>query len=209
MAIMTMNGLYNYDNALFDNMDLPEGIDKDLLISNIMLESGEFCVMYPNADYMKYAIGIWSNKWNRTFTKWVEALSIEYSPLENYDRKEDWTDTNEGTIKNEGDIKHTGTVKDTGTMTSEHQVSAFDSSAYQPKDKTVDTPNTTQTNDLKDSTDLTQTNDLTNTHDGRIHGNIGVTTSQAMLQSELDISLLNFINHITDLFIEEFCIMVY
>ena len=40
-------------------------------------------------------------------------------------------------------------------------------------------------------------------------GNIGVTTSQMMLQSELDIARWNLYEHIADLFCQEFCIMVY
>lgn len=46
-------------------------------------------------------------------------------------------------------------------------------------------------------------------HELRAYGNIGVTTSQQMLQSELDIALWNIYTHITDMFIEEFCIMLY
>lgn len=42
-----------------------------------------------------------------------------------------------------------------------------------------------------------------------IHGNIGVTTSQQMLKSELDIQLWNEFNHIADLFINDLCTRVY
>ena len=45
--------------------------------------------------------------------------------------------------------------------------------------------------------------------DGRIHGNIGVTTSQQMLQAELDIAQWNLYEHITDLFLSEFVIPIY
>jgi len=47
------------------------------------------------------------------------------------------------------------------------------------------------------------------TRTGRAHGNIGVTTSQQMLQSELDIVAWNIYEHITDLFLQEFVIPVY
>ena len=53
------------------------------------------------------------------------------------------------------------------------------------------------------------TDDTTVTHAGRIHGNVGVTTSQQMLQSELDIARFNIVQQITDLFMTEFLIMVY
>ena len=49
----------------------------------------------------------------------------------------------------------------------------------------------------------------TATHNGRVHGNIGVTTSQQMLQSEIDVARFNIVQQITDLFLQEFCIMIY
>ena len=51
--------------------------------------------------------------------------------------------------------------------------------------------------------------DTIDKHTGRIHGNIGVTTSQQMLQSELDIARFNIIQEITNLFMTELCICVY
>ena len=55
----------------------------------------------------------------------------------------------------------------------------------------------------------TGTNDTEFKHSGRVHGNIGVTTSQQMLQSELDLARFNLVQEITDLFVLEFCVMVY
>ena len=42
-----------------------------------------------------------------------------------------------------------------------------------------------------------------------MHGNIGVTTTQQMLESELSLAEWNVYEHITDLFIEEFCVAIY
>lgn len=119
------------------------------------------------------------------------------------------------------------------TTSTVNEVSAFDSSSYQPADQstmdedgtvTVDGTGTdTFTHTGTDTLDNTGTDTVDysgtikdeggetvdSSHGGRIHGNIGVTTSQQMLQSELDISRWNIIEQITDLFITEFCIMVY
>ena len=49
-----------------------------------------------------------------------------------------------------------------------------------------------------------------NSHTSRIHGNIGVTTSQQMLEQELEIApKLNIINYIVDSFKKRFCLLVY
>ena len=51
--------------------------------------------------------------------------------------------------------------------------------------------------------------DTTYTRDAHLYGNIGVTTSQQMLNSELDIGYWNIYEKITDLFLREFCLLVY
>ena len=52
--------------------------------------------------------------------------------------------------------------------------------------------------------------DITLTHTSRIHGNIGVTTSQQMLEQELLVApKLNIINYIIESFKNRFCLMVY
>ena len=138
---------------------------------------------------------------------------------------EDWTDQNYHASNTSArrDSGNTRTFNNQDkrtidtTVVSEDEVSAFDSSTYQPSDK-----NTTD-NDGTDTVDYSGTikdeygegssgqenGNSTDTHGGRIHGNIGVTTSQEMLKQELDISMWNLLDQITDLFLQEFCIMVY
>lgn len=56
----------------------------------------------------------------------------------------------------------------------------------------------------------TPTGGSTGSHKGRIHGNVGVTTSQQMLVQEIDISpRLNVYNYIIDSFRKRFCLLVY
>ena len=48
------------------------------------------------------------------------------------------------------------------------------------------------------------------TRKGRAYGNIGVTTSQQMIESEIDLRLKNnMYQFISDSFRENFCVMVY
>lgn len=50
----------------------------------------------------------------------------------------------------------------------------------------------------------------TSTHNGRVHGNIGVTTAPKMLQEFLEIEpKLNIYKYIAESFKQRFCIMVY
>ena len=240
-AKITTVGFYQYMNAynndLFGLLNLPPGIDKDTLVNNIMLRGGEFEVVYSNPDFYKSAIGLWSNKHYRTFEKWINALNIDYNPLENYDRMEEWSDTgsriNTGTVSDSGLRKNTGTqstetigkdnFKGSGNSTSSDEISAYNSNSFQnDKKNTTNSSNSSETNTTTNSTrsdNLSESNSNTRTDNlsektnsdrkGRAHGNIGVTTSQQMLQSELDIAKWNIYEQITDLFLSEFCIMVY
>ena len=67
------------NNDLFSGLSVPSGIDKDVLVDNILLRGGEFEVVYSDPNFMQYAIGSWSRKWYRTMQKWIEALSIDYN----------------------------------------------------------------------------------------------------------------------------------
>lgn len=224
LAKLTLIGFYNYDHNLFQQLTVPAGIDRQTLIDNILLRGGEFECLYGSLPFIKDAIGVWSRKWQDTFTRWEEALETEYKPLENYDRIEEWDDTNTGTqtmvgTGSEKTVK-TGSVKDegSGTDTTENFASAYDSSTYTPTSKTEVKPasaNTTTYNNTTDTHTLDgltneRTDDLASHHSGRTHGNIGVTTSQQMLESEMMLRLKwNIYEHITDLFLSEFVLPVY
>lgn len=177
--------LISYDqfleNGLFEKLTVPNGIDKEVLTAAIMLECGEMQPLWTDPFFMRDMIGLWSRKWQDTFEKWTEALNIEYDPLNNYDRHEEWTDKTDSKV-----------ISDATTAS---RRSSFDSNTLQPYDA-VDYDNT-------------DTVDAGSEHNGHIYGNIGVTTSQAMLQAQLDIVQWNIYEHITDLFMQEFCIMIY
>lgn len=204
-AKFTLIGCYQYYNNqgldLFEKLTLPEGIDKDTLTSNILLKGGEFEVQSGSPIFIHDAIEIWAKVYEATFTRWLEALAIEYAPLENYDRMEHWTDALDGS----GSSNSTGTLDTTYDDAVERTKSAYDSSSYQPYDK-VTTHATTDT-DTTDRTSTTIDND--SEHNGRVHGNIGVTTSQQMLTQELDMGYWNLYERITQLFLQEFVIPVY
>lgn len=233
MSTMTIAGMYQFKDGLFNNLNLPDGINKDDVINQILLDGSNFEILYSDFKFMQDAIGLWSNTWYRTFEKWQKSLSLEYNPIENYDRIEDWTDSisnkmNRNSIENRNlsnsmrsDRNSQSVTKNTGSDTNLHNVSPYDSGAYvadyqdsaniNNQSETADTG--TMSSNGTDSGTVTNTgNDSSNTdsiHKGRIHGNIGVTTSQQMLESELKIARFNLIKQISDVFIKEFCILVY
>ena len=216
MAKITLIGIENYLNperSVFDSLVLPEGIDKDVLIGSIILRCQEFELLYSEPDFLTAAINIWSRKNYRTFEKWVKALNIEYDPLYNYDRTEEYEDDHQGSFNSSGQGNNTLTnnLTDTTNDTLTHSEKAYNDTNYvgttQDQSNGSIARTGTASNALSNSN--TGSDVYKNTHKARLFGNIGVTTSQQMLQSELDIARWNLYQHISDLFCNEFCIMVY
>ena len=202
MTLIGMNiFMLNMNDDLFSNLLLPEGLDKQTLTDNILLRGGEFEVLYSNPTAMQSLIGIWSRREQATFQRWVDLAAIEYAPLENYDRMEHWTDETDGT----GSSDSSGSVNTTSNDTSELTKSAYDQSTYSPYEKTINggTVGTTSS----DSTDTEMSSD--SEHNGRIHGNIGVTSSQQLWLAEAELGYWNVYTKITELFLQEFTIPVY
>ena len=235
-AKITLIGIENFlnpDRSVFDKMNLPSGIDKETLVGSILLRCQEFELLYSDPDFLIDAVNIWSRKNYWTFDKWVKAINIKYDPLYNYDRSEEWTDIHEGDYTKAGSGNSSGTTGTLNNLTETHNLAtsndvtnthsekAFnDSSLVNNQTDSVDQDGTdtgtiTNTGTVTgnysntDSNDETGNDSFENTHKGRMYGNIGVTTSQQMLQSELDIARWNMYEHIADLFASEFCIMVY
>ena len=102
-ANMSPLGLFNWDNSLFDLMVIPSALDKETLVNNLLAETAELEVLYPNPVVFKNLLGIWSHKqidiWNRLY----DTTQYEYNPIENYNRYE--TGSNDGT----GSTTHAGT----------------------------------------------------------------------------------------------------
>lgn len=183
---LTLIGLYNYDPDLFINFNLPAGIDKETAIDNLLLNHGEQPVLYGSGDFIKIAIGAWSRKWYNPLDLINKALNEEYNPLHNFDRNEEYTDKEEMTSAG------------SSTGTDERMVSAYNASDYQPDEKSK-AGGSSETESAR-----------TFIHTARLYGNIGVTTSQQMLEAEVDLrSDTNIYSIISKLFYHDFIVPVY
>lgn len=194
---ITLIGLFNseesFDRDLFRNLTLPEGYDKDTFVNALLLGHGEKCVLYTNPDFMANAIGIWSSKYSLELARIYEALTAEYNPIWNYDRNEEWEDHGGRKLTSQTNAGHKATDSPDFTLaqtvagTMEHEVSADNSSAYQPDYKDTTNAGTTKTSgktqDLAETSN-SKTEDQTtdnSKHSGHLWGNIGVTTSASMV----------------------------
>lgn len=215
--------------SVFDKLNLPSGIDKNILKDSILMRSGEFEVLYSDPYLMTDLVGIWANKYYATFERWIKALNIEYNPLENFNRheiikdktgeKETGSSTNKSTGKNSGENKITYNSKVETDDTTTVSESAYNETDPSEKTETVldgetnnsgyDTTTVKGENEVNASGTNSVDKNTDYTRDAHLYGNIGVTTSQQMLHAELDIGYWNIYNKITDMFITEFLLLVY
>ena len=218
MQRISLIGLYDYDNDLFENLSLPEGFEVGTFINSLLLEHGEKLVLYTDPLFMRKAIGIWSDKWNLELTRIYQALTAEYNPIYNYDRYEGSTDIHNATDKPEYTDKQTNNYTITNEQlensTDEHKISADNSSEYQPEDKNISNfgKNSSQNKGTiqKDIKGTTKNLSEGFTHEAHMYGNIGVTTSASMVTEVVEQRLqYNLYSIATRLFASELLIGIY
>lgn len=126
LAKITLYGMYKYmqdhNDDLFDNLDLPTGMDAGKLVGRILYKGAEFGMIYGDPYFVQSLVGIWSDTYYHTFERWVKALDIDYDPLRNYDRTEEWqdaaTDSRTGSQSRSSTQARSGETSRTGTDSS-------------------------------------------------------------------------------------------
>lgn len=110
-------GLYNWDNTIFDLLVIPEALDRDTLINNLLLETAELEVLYTSPVTFRYAVGQWSKKELDIWERLYATTQYEYDPIENYNRYEHEADSGtRSTVQGGTDTTGT-TVSHTGSDT--------------------------------------------------------------------------------------------
>jgi len=220
-AKLTILGLYNADDSIFEQMVLPEGIDSDQVIDDILMECAELELLYPSWEFMHHAIKRWSQKSQYKWEKLLATENFEYNPIWNKDGtiKETETRFGTGTAQSQEESNTSGsdsqTVTGTRDSTDELKVSAFDSSTYNNREqRTVDEDTSTAAssegtaNSSRTGTSVSQ-NEEGRTYERTEQGNIGVTTTQQMIKEEREVSDFSIYDVIVQDFKERFCVIVY
>ena len=236
-AVISILGLYQNDNTIFDLMSFPSDFtdtEKETVTNNILLECAELEILYPNPAVMKNIIAVWSRKELPYWERFYKAQLLEYDPIENYHRTETETIEDDKTEQHSGsDVARAGgsdtqsgnsssTDTNSGSDTETNSVTGFDSGTFVPHDESVMAHGHVLSNIASGSNTSTYGRTDTMQHGEKIehtggtdrtleaYGNIGTMTSQEMLTSELELAkIANVMNVIIDSFKERFCIMVY
>lgn len=216
-ATLSIVGLMEYDDTLFDGMSFPAEFgddEKSATIFNIFLECAELELIYPDWEFMADAISLWSFKELPTWERLVKLAQLEYNPIENYDRLEDSVETENrkrDTLRNDN-IENTSRGSSVNNNDAINKVAGFNDNALGVKSKTTtsDVASASNSGESKQTVTEGETDNTGRVHTSRIHGNIGVTTPAQMITSEIELApKLNVINYITEAFKRRFCLLVY
>lgn len=191
-------------------------VSHDLKIFTILTSSEMFtyfCSKYGERDFYKpfdnenndnntnivnqtnLYISLYGKSHKYEYDKLVDTLSLEYNPIENYSMTEKGTDTRTPNITQTNKGVNTNTVGvDTSITTGK---TTFDKSdSFINDTKTTNTGTNTDTQDI--NTTVTTAGNEKTVHEFTRSGNIGVTTSQQMIESERQLAMFS----VVDLFVK-------
>lgn len=136
MAVMSLLGLYNYNdsllNGLIENLPnkngIPSGysesyytdvtVDPATVVENLLVECAEFEILYADFNALKRIIKIWSAKEKPVWQKMYNTTCYKYNPIWNKDGKTVWTESQSGSGNK--------TETETGTKTGKGSSSTTD-----------------------------------------------------------------------------------
>ena len=180
-AQVSLWGMYLADQSILDGLIAPTGMDGDNLKQNLLLETESMEILYPNAPFLKAAITVWAAERKEVWDKLYATTLLTYNPIENYDRIEESTKSDVGASS--------------GSTTAKHSNTSYDSNTFTDTDQDVSSGS--------------NTSHASSAFQSRVHGNIGVTTSQQMITAERDVVQFCMTEYIINDFIERFCVGVY
>lgn len=224
LSKLTLIGLHNYSKgAIWGDIDdyIPVGVNKEILINEILKEDGEFCVIYPDPEFLRVQIKMFFMKYQQMFTKWINVLNEEYDPLFNVDVRTDYSE--EGSNSEDsassgltaGTRSSNGSGSSSGNSGNTHTKAAYDASTLQATEgdsgstSLSTSEQTSESNSSSNSESMTASSEHSIEREEWKRGNYGTTMSQELLLAEFNARRFNIYNQIADIFAGEFCITVY
>lgn len=162
---LSILGLYNYDPDIFAGFTVPDGMDRETVINEILMQCAELELVYPSFNLMKLAINNWCKVESKIWDRLWNTENLDYNPIWNVD----------------GKVIERGTAGSVGSTKGYNETKWLDNAKMNANDEreTIRT------------------------------GNIGVTTTQKMIQEERDVAEFSTIWYIVNSFKKRFCLMVY
>ena len=233
-AILTLRGMVTYKPDLFENLVLPVAptadelgvqqnqiraawtINKADLVEFLCFQTEGMSLAFPDYDYMKKAIGTWSNAHIHEWQRMFDTLFYLYNPLWNKDfqateaetenRDRVTAQTNSGTASTSTNATGYTNGYDGGTSTEQDPLMQTTHTLnWTHADKTISSNTGSNSGTMNSRVDDDVIRSTTTTE----KGNIGVTTVQEMIQAERDIASYSFDEYLAEEFKKHFCLLLW
>lgn len=227
-ATLSFNGLLAGYPELFDDLKVPASVSKESVCNQLLFDTLELEVLYADGPTMSRALCVYSETMLPSWTRYAEALGLEYDALASdaRTRTTDHAGTSGGTINRTNGVKGTTTRapnltttgQNTGSDSTTRDVTGFDSGTLQTAEKSTTALGTgnTITSSGTDTTNTDQTttdNSTSNLHDGYkdtvTEGGRAGRDPQDLIAKELSLAMENAVLKIVTDIRANFCLLVY
>lgn len=197
---MTVKEAMSQFEKIFDSVTyfIPLNIHSSDLYLMWVLRYSVFKYISDDVEEIKRYVDILSKIYSGRFTKSVNALLTEYNPIENYNSTETENIVMSGENSSTSEISTTSNGETSTNTTGEttETLSPYDSENFNNNSKNNSSGVTSETSTSTDNSSNTMsgTTNQSNNRTLKRSGNIGVTTSQQMIQSELELRKNDLIN---------------
>lgn len=225
MSWVSLAGMIEAYPEVLSGFVVPAAVDRETVINSMCLETVDLELLYSDPRAMKIAIDVWSHRRLPVWTKLEATLHYEYNPIHNYDRTEERqsgirrkTQTNQNRDFESGeDIKVSESSTDNNNSDTTTQKAGYDGQRLVTSERVTEDRTLVHSADNSSSDDIKSTDTLDRDEDETVneaaflrnYGNIGVTSTQQLIEQERQISEFDIVQYIVDDFKSELCILVY
>lgn len=196
-------GLYNYDNSIFDDLQVPARVDKTLVQNTLMMETAELEVMQPDPVIMRQVLGWFSKRRLDAWTRVYTALSSKYQADTDVEVTETRTPNLSYNETRTPDLTTTGQNNGADTTTTKRAgFNAGNLETAEQMETSLGTGNTIHSTG-NETTDRTETGSETKTTTGRHQA------AQDLISKELQLAMTDTVEYIVKDIRRNFCLLVY
>lgn len=215
-AFTPLIAIYNYDPTILAGLhvpteaELPKNVEyispipalsDDTLKQRLLFELGELCPVYIKPDVLKQMVSIFNDVYHQNFLQLWATTLYKYNPIWNKDGS--YTETRDLSANSKNSQSGSTSGKRDSKIT--HDVTGYDTNSMSPAYDDVEATTNSGSSSGSGSNDLKERETLTR----KEQGNIGVTTTQAMIKEQRDIVEFNVYDHIIKMFKQNLMIQVW
>lgn len=216
-GMISLLGLYQYDNTVLTQMQLPASLNRDNVLDNILMETAELEILWPDPVVLKNMIGIWSRRRVKIWEDLYKTTVLNYNPIWNKDAN--ITESEDEDISRKLDTTETRNLSGTRNETRDladsltHSVYGYNSSTAAPQasdsgtNTGTDNISLTDTGTVKNAGTSGETRGTTRTRVEQ--GNIGVTSTQQLIEEQRAVVDFTVTEKIIQDFKDQFCLLVW